>query len=655
AVARRIVLYAKEGDQAKAGSEYGFIKFGSRLDVFLPLESEILTKLGDTPKGGIDIIAKLPDNNCDIKPHGNKGVLPVQEGHESHATETTHGTDEAHAEEEGHNTIKSQEKEHAEDVANEGTHTEEAPSDEALNEEDVMQDEAQKTQETDGVELDSIGLRFTAFKTPDKVGVDGTFNKVDLNARPGNDIVTILNGASFSIDTKGVNTGDAGRDEKLNRYFFGQLNSDMIHGTFNSVSDEGIELTLNLNEKEKTYTIPAVINDDSIQFNFTINVVEDFAASNALAAINNACSALHQGKDPMMFVSLSTNTKAYIDLYYDLIEEMIVSWEKSRRQYRKEDEERRKERQEERLDAEVEEDMNAFEEETGDAIDENEALEGTEEAGEDIVDGAVEITPLEHNDQLDENYLGDSDDKENEEPKETEEEIEAKADALAREEASLFTDFLRIIFDEDDIAELFPGNAVFVLHGLFKKTLEYTTYDWNDEYEMEEIKKTREVYSPEFTVVAETENETFFDRFLKVMMKEDNDYATITKIDGNFYKANFGEQDLISALYFGIKNGVVVVSTSEHALDVIKKGKKASIDKKTKKYLKDNNVLLSVDFQNIALAFEGEIEHATQRDQDLYHSIVKSLGTLRYLNRMENDEVTTEIKYEIRDPKTMHG
>lgn len=59
AVARRIVLYAKNDDQALAGQEYGFIKFGSRLDIFLPLGTEILVKIGDKTLGGVQKIAKL--------------------------------------------------------------------------------------------------------------------------------------------------------------------------------------------------------------------------------------------------------------------------------------------------------------------------------------------------------------------------------------------------------------------------------------------------------------------------------------------------------------------------------------------------------------------------------------------------------------------
>ena len=59
AMAKRIVIYAKEGDEAEAGKEYGFIKFGSRLDVFLPLDAKIFCKLGDKPKGAVTKIAEL--------------------------------------------------------------------------------------------------------------------------------------------------------------------------------------------------------------------------------------------------------------------------------------------------------------------------------------------------------------------------------------------------------------------------------------------------------------------------------------------------------------------------------------------------------------------------------------------------------------------
>ncbi|WP_090703372.1 phosphatidylserine decarboxylase family protein [Daejeonella rubra] len=59
ALARRIVCYSKEGQEAVQGEEFGFIKFGSRVDIFLPLGTEIKVGLGDTVKGGITVLAHL--------------------------------------------------------------------------------------------------------------------------------------------------------------------------------------------------------------------------------------------------------------------------------------------------------------------------------------------------------------------------------------------------------------------------------------------------------------------------------------------------------------------------------------------------------------------------------------------------------------------
>tara|TARA_B100000497_G_scaffold42834_1_gene49886 strand:- start:264 stop:908 length:645 start_codon:yes stop_codon:yes gene_type:complete len=57
AVARRIVNYAKKNSYVEQGDDSGFIKFGSRVDVFLPLDTEIKVKVEDRVVGGVTIIA----------------------------------------------------------------------------------------------------------------------------------------------------------------------------------------------------------------------------------------------------------------------------------------------------------------------------------------------------------------------------------------------------------------------------------------------------------------------------------------------------------------------------------------------------------------------------------------------------------------------
>jgi phosphatidylserine decarboxylase len=59
-IARRIVTYSKEGEQVQQGTRMGLIRFGSRVDVFLPLNAIIKVKVGDITVAGTTVIAELP-------------------------------------------------------------------------------------------------------------------------------------------------------------------------------------------------------------------------------------------------------------------------------------------------------------------------------------------------------------------------------------------------------------------------------------------------------------------------------------------------------------------------------------------------------------------------------------------------------------------
>ena len=60
AMARRIKWYIQEGQQVEQGAEFGFIKFGSRVDVYLPPNAEVKVSVGDKTKGGRTVLAELP-------------------------------------------------------------------------------------------------------------------------------------------------------------------------------------------------------------------------------------------------------------------------------------------------------------------------------------------------------------------------------------------------------------------------------------------------------------------------------------------------------------------------------------------------------------------------------------------------------------------
>ncbi len=58
-IARRIVNWVKPGDEVGAGQRFGLIKFGSRVDVFMPLSVNVSVKVGDRVRGGLDVLGSL--------------------------------------------------------------------------------------------------------------------------------------------------------------------------------------------------------------------------------------------------------------------------------------------------------------------------------------------------------------------------------------------------------------------------------------------------------------------------------------------------------------------------------------------------------------------------------------------------------------------
>lgn len=60
-IARRILCYVRQGDFVKKGERYGFIRFGSRVDIYLPLQAEPLVSVGDHVRATSSLLAIIPN------------------------------------------------------------------------------------------------------------------------------------------------------------------------------------------------------------------------------------------------------------------------------------------------------------------------------------------------------------------------------------------------------------------------------------------------------------------------------------------------------------------------------------------------------------------------------------------------------------------
>ena len=59
-IARRIVTYSKTGERVKQGDRMGIIRFGSRVDVFVPVGLQVLVKNGQLTTAGVTVVARMP-------------------------------------------------------------------------------------------------------------------------------------------------------------------------------------------------------------------------------------------------------------------------------------------------------------------------------------------------------------------------------------------------------------------------------------------------------------------------------------------------------------------------------------------------------------------------------------------------------------------
>jgi hypothetical protein len=159
-------------------------------------------------------------------------------------------------------------------------------------------------------------------------------------------------------------------------------------------------------------------------------------------------------------------------------------------------------------------------------------------------------------------------------------------------------DFFEILIDEKGIADLMPGNMVFVLHDMKTKTVTYTDYTYDDNFKSTEVKKTKEELSPNFTFVMETRKDAFLKKIADLPLK----YAEKEKFDykhGYYVLAFDAEKYPISNLYFMVKDGKGIVTTNKEVIDMTMNNTGYNLDPATKNAVLNNNMSLRIDTKKL--------------------------------------------------------
>jgi len=213
-----------------------------------------------------------------------------------------------------------------------------------------------------------------------------------------------------------------------------------------------------------------------------------------------------------------------------------------------------------------------------------------------------------------------------------------------QKEMELVMETMKIVLDEKAITKIAPGNGIFVLNELKSKTVEYTDYEYDDDYNEKEVKKTKEIAVPNFTFAFATENEGYWNRIFDMMTTNKVTAKKFSK-NGDFYAFSEGKNDgYFDKLFFTIKDGIVYVTTSTENISA---KNQSEISEKWAKDSAKYPLSGRFDIQKLMIGLEKEFKTPSERKTlDL---LKKNMGELYFKTEAKGEKIETEINYNIKN------
>jgi hypothetical protein len=213
-------------------------------------------------------------------------------------------------------------------------------------------------------------------------------------------------------------------------------------------------------------------------------------------------------------------------------------------------------------------------------------------------------------------------------------------------EADVMIDAIALFLDEKAISDLIPGNGIFVLHDLKKVKRDYVTIEYDENYEQIETKGIKEEIQPDFTFLFNTKNESFVNKLLQLPLNKSKFTATDYQLTNGYYTIHFEKDNLLENLYIGLKNGVIMVTTSKENVENLIQQKVMPLQADFKKLIYKNNSSAWLDFQKIITASKTEFNKDSK--SNYFDIALKNAGEITMESKFKNGAIVTESCYTIK-------
>ncbi|MBB6371428.1 hypothetical protein [Chryseobacterium shigense] len=222
--------------------------------------------------------------------------------------------------------------------------------------------------------------------------------------------------------------------------------------------------------------------------------------------------------------------------------------------------------------------------------------------------------------------------------------LQDSGDGEYKKEMELMMETMKIVLDEEAITKVAPGNGIFVLNELKSKKVDYTDYEYDDDYNEKEVKKTKDIAVPDFTFAFATENEGYWNRVFNALSANKHLAKKFSK-KGDIYSFKNEKGDgYMDELYFIVKDGIVYLTSSTENL--IPHGQSDV----SKQWAKDSSrypLSGRLDVQKLLIGLDKEFKTPSERKSlDLFR---KNVGEMYYKTEVKGNSIETEIDYKIRN------
>jgi hypothetical protein len=199
-----------------------------------------------------------------------------------------------------------------------------------------------------------------------------------------------------------------------------------------------------------------------------------------------------------------------------------------------------------------------------------------------------------------------------------------------------YIDLLQIIIDEKSIADMVPGNALFVLHSLKQKQVDYIAYDYDKNFNTIQTKKTKTEMSPDFSFIFETRNEKIFNEFAHLPVKLGKQMHFNYTKTGDYYTLVLGKDSYVDNLYFMVKDGKCIITTS---LQDIASPRTSNVGAAIKESILNSNYSGRFNMEGFLKGLSGEVTE--KKNKKIVNYLQNNISDMTFESHLKDDIIQT--------------